>query len=85
VIDTRTILANVKAVAPPNVADLHLRRGLRRGYRAARPPFTRSISLRGTYVRPEERIDDEVSALYAKISAPVLTDLLLDFGRGHGG
>ncbi len=32
----------------------------------------------GTYVRPDERIDDEVSALYNKISAPVLTNLQLD-------
>lgn len=32
----------------------------------------------GTYVRPDERIDEEVSALYNKISAPVLTNLELD-------
>ncbi len=34
----------------------------------------------GTYVRPGERIDDEVSSLYNKISAPVLTNISLDFG-----
>ncbi len=41
--------------------------------------------LRGTsaYVRPEERIDDEVSALYSKISAPVLTDLELEIDGVH--
>ncbi len=35
---------------------------------------------RGTsaYVRPGERIDEEVSGLYAKISAPVLTNVELD-------
>lgn len=33
-----------------------------------------------SYVRPQERIDEEVSALYAKIKTPVLTDLALDFG-----
>lgn len=35
---------------------------------------------RGTsaYVRPGERIDEEVSGLYAKISAPVLTNIELD-------
>ena len=32
------------------------------------------------YVRPHERIDEEVSGLYAKIKTPVLTDLALDFG-----
>lgn len=79
VIDTPTILANVKAVAPPNVriftfgvgydVDTVLLDQLYQEFRGA-----------GTYVRPEERIDDEVSALYAKISAPVLTDLSLDFG-----
>jgi len=33
-----------------------------------------------SYVRPQERIDEEVSILYAKIKTPVLTDLVLDFG-----
>jgi len=33
------------------------------------------------YVRPGERIDEEVSAFYARISAPVMTDIDLDFGR----
>ena len=38
--------------------------------------------FRGTtgYVRPTERVDEEVSSLYNKISAPVLTDVALDFG-----
>jgi len=33
-----------------------------------------------SYVRPSERIDEEVASLYNKISLPVLTDLELDFG-----
>ena len=33
-----------------------------------------------SYVRPEERIDEEVSGLYARIQTPVLTDLEIDFG-----
>jgi len=33
-----------------------------------------------SYVRPQERIDEEVSAFFAKIKTPVLTDLILDFG-----
>ncbi len=32
------------------------------------------------YVRPYERIDEEVSGFYAKISTPVLADIELDFG-----
>ncbi len=32
----------------------------------------------GSYVRPTERIDEEVASLYNRISAPVLTDLVID-------
>jgi len=32
------------------------------------------------YVRPQENLEEAVSAFYAKVSAPVLTDLRLDFG-----
>jgi Ca-activated chloride channel family protein len=34
-----------------------------------------------SYVLPEERLDELLSAFYAKISTPVLTDLELDFGN----
>ncbi|HSJ57509.1 MAG TPA: VIT domain-containing protein [Anaerolineae bacterium] len=33
------------------------------------------------YVRPEEAIDEKVSAFYAKVSTPLLADLELDLGR----
>ena len=33
-----------------------------------------------SYVRPNERIDEEVSGLFAKIQTPVLSNLELDFG-----
>jgi Ca-activated chloride channel family protein len=33
-----------------------------------------------TYVLPGERLDETISAFYAKVSTPVLTDLELDFG-----
>jgi len=33
------------------------------------------------YVRPGQRIDEEVSAFYAKVSTPVLSDISLDFGN----
>ncbi len=32
-----------------------------------------------TYVRPHEAIDEEVSSFFAKVSAPVLSDISLDF------
>ncbi|MGD8736576.1 MAG: VIT domain-containing protein [Anaerolineae bacterium] len=32
------------------------------------------------YVRPEEEIDEKVSAFYAKVSTPLLSDLEIDFG-----
>jgi len=32
------------------------------------------------YVRPGERIDEAVAAFYARVQAPVLTDISLDFG-----
>ncbi len=33
------------------------------------------------YVRPEEAIDEKVSAFYARVSTPLLSDLEIDFGR----
>jgi Ca-activated chloride channel family protein len=33
-----------------------------------------------SYVLPDDRLDEKLSAFYAKISTPVLTDLSLDFG-----
>ncbi len=72
------ILANVESSAPDNVRLF---------------PFgvgddvntvlldTLAEQHRGTtgYVRPHERIDEEVSAFYAQISTPVLADIELDF------
>src|SRR5690606_20313555 len=73
------ILANVKDAAPPNVrlfafgvgddVDTLLLDTLTREHQGA-----------SAYVRPGERIDEEVSSLSAKISAPVLSDIALDFG-----
>jgi Ca-activated chloride channel homolog len=33
----------------------------------------------GSYVRPTERVDEEVAGLYNRISSPVLTDIEIDF------
>ena len=42
-----------------------------------------AAEMRGAsgYVTPDERIDEEVSAFYAKVSAPVLSDVRLDWGE----
>jgi Ca-activated chloride channel family protein len=43
---------------------------------------TLSTDFQGTsaYVRPNERIDEEVAGLYNKVSSPVMTDIEIDFG-----
>jgi Ca-activated chloride channel family protein len=74
---TPDILANLKAAARPNVriftfgvgddVDTVLLDSIARDMRGT-----------GSYVRPSERIDEEVAALYSKISAPVLTDVTLE-------
>jgi Ca-activated chloride channel family protein len=74
--DASRILKDVENVAPPNVriftfgvgddVDTVLLDQLYQMFRGA-----------GTYVRPSQRIDEEVSSLYNKISAPVLINLVL--------
>ncbi len=76
---TDAILENLKAATRPNVriftfgvgddVDTFLLDSVVRDNRGA-----------GSYVRPSERIDEEVASLYSKISAPVLTDVTLDTG-----
>ena len=43
---------------------------------------TIAVNHRGAsgYVRPEEAIDEKVSAFYAKVSTPLLSDIEIDFG-----
>ena len=79
VTEIEQILSNVEAAAPDNVRLF---------------PFgvgddvntvlldTLADQHRGAtgYVRPHERIDEEVSGFYAKISTPVLADIEVDFG-----
>lgn len=74
---TPAILENVQAAAAPNVriftfgvgddVDTILLDQLTQQFRGA-----------GAYVRPTERIDEEVSSLYNKISAPVLTNIAVE-------
>lgn len=77
-VETAAILENVETAAPENVrifsfgvgddVDTFLLDTLSQNY-----------SGTSAYVRPTERVDEEVSALYNKISAPILTDLELEF------
>lgn len=74
--DAVRIVANVEASAPANVrlfsfgvgddVDTILLDTLSQDHHGA-----------SAYVRPEQRIDEAVSAFYAKISTPVLTDLVV--------
>lgn len=79
IVDTGDILRNAQAEAPDNVriftfgvgddVDTFLLDQL-----------TQNLSGTGVYVRPDERIDEEVTRLYNRIAAPVMTDIALDFG-----
>ena len=79
VVDSQTILDNFQASAPDNLrlfafgvgydVDTFLLDSIAQAHHGA-----------STYVLPGERLDEIVSAFYAKISTPVLTDLTLDFG-----
>jgi len=42
--------------------------------------IVRDFKGAGTYVRPTMRIDESMASLYNKISAPVLSDVSIDFG-----
>ncbi len=79
VTDIQQILEDVKAAAPSNV----------RLFAFGVGDDVNTVLLdtlaqqhRGStgYVRPGERIDEAVSAFYARVGAPVLTDIALDFG-----
>lgn len=74
--ETSAILANLEQEASPNAriftfgvgddVDTFLLDALVRDFRGT-----------GSYVRPTERIDEEVASLYNKISAPVMNDIAL--------
>jgi Ca-activated chloride channel family protein len=75
------IIANAQNAAPKNVrlftfgvgydVNTNLLDSLSQGLRGA-----------SAYIKPNENIDEIVSAFYAKVSTPVLTDLKLDYGDG---
>ncbi|HSR32563.1 MAG TPA: VWA domain-containing protein, partial [Anaerolineae bacterium] len=79
-IDTERILENVGDAAPENARIFPF--GV--GYDVNTALLdTIAEKHRGAsgYVRPEEAIDEKVSAFYAKVSTPLLSDLEIDFGR----
>ncbi len=77
-IETPRILDNLENAAPANAriftfgvgddVDTFLLDAIVRDHRGT-----------GSYVRPNERIEEKVASLYNKISAPVLTDVALEF------
>jgi len=79
VVETQQILDNFAGAAPDNLrlfafgvgydVDTILLDSLSQGHHGL-----------STYVRPGELLDETLSAFYERISAPVLTDLSLDFG-----
>ncbi|MCI0521961.1 MAG: VWA domain-containing protein, partial [Chloroflexi bacterium] len=80
VVDSQAILDNFAHSAPANLrlfafgvgydVDTFLLDSLSQAHHGA-----------STYVLPEKRLDEIISAFYARISTPVLTDLRLDFGK----
>ncbi len=80
VVDSRRILDNLATSAPNNLrlfafgvgydVDTYLLDSL-----------TQAHHGKSIYVLPGERLDEILSAFYAKISTPVLTELSLDFGE----
>ena len=79
VVDSQQILDNFLASSPANLrlfafgvgydVDTYLLDSLSQNHHGT-----------STYVLPGERLDESLSAFYAKISTPVLTDLHIDFG-----
>jgi Ca-activated chloride channel family protein len=79
VVDSQQILDNFQAAAPHSLrlfafgvgydVDTFLLDSLAQAHHGT-----------SSYVLPGERLDETLSAFYAKISTPVLTDLALDFG-----
>ena len=80
IVDRQDILDNLASTAPDNLrlfafgvgydVDTFLLDSLAQAHHGS-----------STYVLPGERLDEVLSAFYAKVSSPVLTDLELDFGE----
>ncbi len=77
--DTSAILGNVQDAAPKNVRIFSFGVG-----DDVDTDLLDQLSLdhggTSAYVRPEKKIDEEVSAFYSKVSTPVLSNVQIDFG-----
>jgi Ca-activated chloride channel homolog len=78
-VDTQKILGNVQSAARPNVRMFTFGVGDDVDT-VLLDTLVRNQHGSSSYVRPTERIDEEVASLYNKISAPVLTNVTLDTG-----
>ena len=79
VTEIEQILSNVEAAAPDNVRLFPF--GVGDDVNTILLDTLAEQHRGGTgYVRPHERIDEEISGFYAKISTPVLANIELDFG-----
>ncbi len=76
-VDTQKIISNVDAASRPNVRIFAFGVGDDVDT-VLLDTLVRDQHGTSSYVRPTERIDEEVSSLYNKISAPVLTNVTLD-------
>jgi Ca-activated chloride channel homolog len=80
VIDSAEILKNFGAAAPANLRLFTF--GV--GYdvdTVLLDTLSQEHHGQSTYVRPDEKLDEVLSAFYQRISTPVLTNLALDFGQ----
>lgn len=77
--DTASIIANAQAAAKPNARVFSFGVGDDVNTLLL-DTMVRDFNGTGTYVRPSQRIDEAMASLYNKISAPVLSDIALDFG-----
>jgi Ca-activated chloride channel family protein len=79
VVETDQILAAVDEAAPDNVRIFTFGLGDEVNT-VLLDRMARDHKGASAYVRPGQRIDEEVSAFYAKVSTPLLSDIELDFG-----
>ncbi|MBE0699801.1 MAG: VWA domain-containing protein, partial [Anaerolineaceae bacterium] len=80
VVETGDILKNFSTAAPPNLRLFAF--GV--GYdvdTVLLDTLSQEHHGQSTYVRPDENLDEVLSAFYQRISTPVLTNLSLDFGK----
>lgn len=79
VTDRDSIIANVRAEAQPNARIFSF--GVGDDVNTILlDSVAQSFGGATAYVRPTQRIDEEMASLYNKISSPVLSDVALDFG-----